>query len=273
MLSVHRVAAFVLWLGVGVLAVRGAPQPTLRLHAHNDYLHSRPLLDALDNGFCSVEADIYLVDAELLVAHDRSKVQPGRTLQKLYLDPLRDRVRKYGGRVYPGGPEFTLLVELKDDWHTSYSALRKVLTSYAEILSTFSSDKKKTNAITVIITGHRSAEMFAGEQTRYAALDGDLPDLDSNPPPGLVPLISSYWYAAFKWRGVDAMPLTERTKLRQYVTRAHDQGRRIRFWGAPDQPVFWQELLAAGVDLINTDKLEDARKFIASGPPPPGGER
>jgi hypothetical protein len=35
-------------------------------HAHNDYLHQRPLLDALDHGFCSVEADIFLVDGELL---------------------------------------------------------------------------------------------------------------------------------------------------------------------------------------------------------------
>ncbi|HEY3560402.1 MAG TPA: glycerophosphodiester phosphodiesterase family protein, partial [Kribbella sp.] len=34
-------------------------------HAHNDYDHRRPLQDALDRGFNSVEADVWLVDGEL----------------------------------------------------------------------------------------------------------------------------------------------------------------------------------------------------------------
>src|SRR4051794_2449732 len=67
------------------------PTPLVHAHAHNDYEHARPLLDALDNGFCSVEADIHLVDGKLLVAHDRAHVRPDRTLQSLYLDPLRER--------------------------------------------------------------------------------------------------------------------------------------------------------------------------------------
>src|SRR5436190_8469009 len=71
--------------------------PLLHAHAHNDYLHPHPLRDALACGFCSVEADIHLVNGELLVAHDRDKTRPGRTLEKLYLAPLRRRVRDNGG--------------------------------------------------------------------------------------------------------------------------------------------------------------------------------
>src|SRR5438094_10005703 len=89
------------------------PRPLTRVHAHNDYEHKCPLFDALDHGFCSVEADIYLVDGQLLVAHMRSQVKPERTLEKLYLDPLRERVKQNGGRVYSGGPEVTLLVAIK----------------------------------------------------------------------------------------------------------------------------------------------------------------
>ena len=33
--------------------------PLTRGHAHNDYAHERPLLEALDNGFTSIEADIF----------------------------------------------------------------------------------------------------------------------------------------------------------------------------------------------------------------------
>jgi hypothetical protein len=63
-------------------------------HAHNDYKHARPLLDALAHGFASVEADVFLVDGELLVGHDPSELRSGRTLTSLYLEPLRNRIRK-----------------------------------------------------------------------------------------------------------------------------------------------------------------------------------
>ena len=39
------------------------PTPLLRAHAHNDYEHTRPLLDALECGFGSIEADIHLGEA------------------------------------------------------------------------------------------------------------------------------------------------------------------------------------------------------------------
>ena len=50
--------------------------PLRQAHAHNDYEHVRPLHDALDHGFTSVEADIFLVDGDLLVAHDPEDVDP-----------------------------------------------------------------------------------------------------------------------------------------------------------------------------------------------------
>ena len=50
----------ILALGAGSpsTAAPGAVIPLARAHAHNDYLHPRPMLDALDAGFTSVEADI-----------------------------------------------------------------------------------------------------------------------------------------------------------------------------------------------------------------------
>src|SRR6266852_3381345 len=89
--------------------------PLRRAHAHNDYEHQRPLFDALERGFCSVEADVYLVDGQLQVAHTRQDLKPERTLEKLYLDPLRQRIRANGGSVYPGGPAIYLLVDVKTE--------------------------------------------------------------------------------------------------------------------------------------------------------------
>lgn len=251
-----------------ILAVAGrllADEPALLLthaHAHNDYEHTRPLFDALDHGFCSVEADIFLVDGQLLVAHKPSETRPGRTLQALYLDPLRERVRKNGGRVYANGPEFTLLIDLKQDWQILYPPLRTVLTNYADMLTTFHGQVKETNAITVIITGSRSAKMFSGEKVRWAARDGSLDDLKNDPSPLLVPWISVDWKSIFHWKGSGTMPPDELRHLDSIVYQAHEQGRLVRFWDAPDFPNFWRTMRTENVDLINTDDLPGAEKFF-----------
>lgn len=242
--------------------VRADPVPLTRVHAHNDYEHKRPLFDALDHGFCSVEADIYLVEGQLLVAHERSQVRPERTLQALYLDPLRQRVKSNGGRVYPNGPEVVLLIDLKTDWRRIYPVLRGVLKGYADMLVTFHDGVKQTNAILAIITGDRSKTMFDGELVRYAALDGELEDLEGGRNADLIPWISGNWYKTFNWRGTGQIPESQRAKLKSIVARAHQQGRKVRFWGSPDQAVFWQELLDDDVDLINTDHLAGAQKFL-----------
>src|ERR1043166_3466380 len=78
-----------LWISPGIIAQitgsRPEPKsgpPLVRAHAHNDYEHGRPLLDALDQGFCSIEADVWLVDGKLLVAHDRDRGKSERTLER-----------------------------------------------------------------------------------------------------------------------------------------------------------------------------------------------
>jgi len=58
--------------------------------AHNDYEHTRPLLDALALGFCAVEADVFLTNGLMLVGHDPRDLTPTRSLTNLYLDPLQN---------------------------------------------------------------------------------------------------------------------------------------------------------------------------------------
>lgn len=239
--------------------------PLPQAHSHNDYEHMRPLLDALDQGFCSVEADVWLVDGKLLVAHDLKDVKPERTLEALYLDPLAARVERNGGRVFQHGPAFTLMIDVKSDATNTYRELTKVFERHASMLTRFRNDRTETNAVTVIISGNRARELMLTETPRLAAYDGRLADLNSTASPHFIPLISDNWTQHFKWRARaedGAFPELERTKLRELVGRAHTQGRRLRLWATPDQPAMWKELRDAGVDLINTDKLEELSGFL-----------
>lgn len=250
---------------IGSAAIANAqqqPTPLVRAHAHNDYEHARPLYDALARGFSSVEVDVYLVNGQLLVAHDPTQLQPDRTLQSLYLNPLRQRVRNNNGRVYAkGGLEFTLLIDVKTEPITTYFALRDVLKQYQNILTTFSTESRIPKAVIVIVSGNRAQPVMASETTRYAAIDGRLADLN-NVSPNLIPLISDSWANNFTWRGRGSISTEERQKLRQFVSTAHAQGRRIRFYAAPDVMPMWRELLKANVDLINTDNLAGLQKFL-----------
>ena len=65
------------------------------------------------------------------------------------------------------------------------------------------------------------------------------------------------------------MPEAEHAKLRAFVSTAHANGYRVRFWATPDQPgaardAVWTELADAGVDHINTDDLAGLQQFLTA---------
>src|SRR5437588_10997540 len=119
----------------GAESQTGSVVPLIHAHAHNDYEHTRPLFDALDRGFCSIEADVHLVNGKLLVAHDLKDAKPERTLEALYLEPLRERAKRNAGRIYPSGPTILLLVDVKSEAAPTYLVLDQILKEYADILT------------------------------------------------------------------------------------------------------------------------------------------
>lgn len=239
----------------------------LQAHAHNDYQHDRPLLKALEHGFTSVEADVYLVGSDLCVAHNLTGIRPGRTLRTLYLDPLRERAGRYGGRVYPDGSRFILLIDVKSEAGPTYRRLAEILADYAELVTSFGPDGRKDRAVSVIISGNRSLQAMSDDERRYAGCDGRLSDLEAEVSADLMPMISDHWGRHFTWRGDGPMPDDERQRLIDIVRQSHDRGRLVRFWATPDasstaREAVWTELLAADVDLINTDDLDGLRRFL-----------
>ena len=236
--------------------------PLANAHAHNDYLHIRPLLYALDDGFTSVEADVFPVDGKLLVGHTRDALKPERTLESLYLAPLAERVHQNGGHVYQENSRFFLLIDIKRDPQETYHQLQTLFAKYSSMLTTIESGKVRPGAVTVVLTGDRPQIESADARRRYAGLDGRLSDLDSRSPAHLMPMVSDNWTKQFHWNGNGPMPENERAKLREIVKKAHASGRVVRFWATPENETLWRELRAADVDLINTDELDRLAAFL-----------
>ncbi|GAA2356408.1 phosphatidylinositol-specific phospholipase C/glycerophosphodiester phosphodiesterase family protein [Saccharopolyspora halophila] len=239
-------------------------EPLPRAHAHNDYLHDRPLHDALEHGFTSVEADIYTLGDELLIGHDPFQLRPDRTIESLYLDPLLEQWNDGG---LP--PDFQLLIDFKTFGADGYERLDEIQRDpkYAGLFTHYADGEVTPGPVTVVISGDKPYELIEGMTDRYAFLDGSVGG-DIGRDPALVPLVSADWTDSFTWNGSGEMPAEERTELERVVEDAHAAGQRVRFWATPDEPgpereAVWRVLDEVGVDHINTDDLAGLQEFLS----------
>ena len=248
-------------LTAGCAVHRVTPLPNA--HAHNDYLHPRPLLDALDQGFTSIEADVHLVNGRLYVSHDAPDTTRAGTLRERYLEPLRQRVARHRGAVYPGSREpLLLLVDLKTEAEATYAALRGQLLPYRDLLVRTEGNRVVPGPVRVVLSGNRPTATVRGEAQRLVAIDGRPADLDSAVDASLMPLISYNYTHLVRWNGVGEMPATERATLQTLAERTHAQGKKLRLWATPEDERVWQALRDVGVDYLNTDQLERLRRFL-----------
>ncbi|MFA5327016.1 MAG: phosphatidylinositol-specific phospholipase C/glycerophosphodiester phosphodiesterase family protein [Prolixibacteraceae bacterium] len=236
-------------------------------HSHNDYEQSRPLFNALDCNFKSVEADVYSIGDSLFVAHDFDQIRPGRTLRSMYLEPLRKQIEKNKGSVYGNGEEVILFIDIKDDAMRTYQLLDQILKTYANEVTVFENGEKKTGSIMVVVSGNRPFDFMKSQNVRYAGFDGRLPDLDSDIPATLMPVVSDNWTKYFAWTGTGEMPEEERQRLQNFASKAKAAGYILRFWGTPNQTqeqrvAVWTELKNAGVGLIGADHLRDLQQYF-----------
>ena len=234
-------------------------------HAHNDYEHQRPLGDAMAAGFTSVEADVYLINGNLLVAHDRSDAKSGRTLQTLYLEPLKKHFSTR--QTVPNKAPFWLMVDIKSDAVATYRKLQSVLQNYEDLIAVVSDSqgsntKGTTGPVRVVISGNRAETEIEQTKPRLAGIDGRISNLPSNLSSQAMPWISDNWRSHFSWRGDGNFPTDERVRLRSLAQQTHKEGRMLRFWATPDSPAVWDELLNAGVDLINADDLRGLQAYL-----------
>jgi glycerophosphoryl diester phosphodiesterase len=238
--------------------------PLPNAHAHNDYEHNRPLIDALAQGFTSVEADVFLLKDSLYVNHNRPFMcDPARTLENLYLRPLREQIKRQVGQVYKGynGP-FYLFIDLKTEAESTYQALAKTLNRYRDILQICTAKKCKPGPVQVILSGNRPIDLLNQQVERLAAIDARPADLDKGFSAQFMPIVSDNYRNHFTWFGQGEMPSTEKEKLQSLVKKVHAEGKKLRLWASPENENVWRALREVGVDLINTDRLEELRAFL-----------
>lgn len=260
--------AIATWVWVSMSVSGGGRTAVIPAYAHNDYQNDRPLTEALELGFRGVEVDFFLMDGELRVGHDRNETRPGRTVESLYLAPLRRRIRRHGA-VQPGGGVFFLNIESKLAGEQTYDALHRLLSRYEDILTVVRDGVVHPGPVQVILVGwHPPLDTLASQPIRYAAVQAhyrDLPPDHERYPAHLLKLISQNYRDKQLTRTGGAVPPRLRRRLRYLVGVARAvPGRVVRVYNVPTRRDVYDALLDCGVDLIGTKDIEGAHRLLST---------
>ncbi|MBS1150570.1 MAG: putative secreted protein [Myxococcaceae bacterium] len=239
----------------------GPTLPPVLAHAHNDYEHPRPLLDALDQRFDSVEADLYWSGTDLGISHGGPPFKG--TLKELYLEPLKALVEKNGGSVRGDGKPFFLWLDFKDSLVESQDAVAAQLAGYP-MLTRFEDDREVPGAVTVVLTGTAAAKKALADRAapRFWIRDSNN-YADTDPASDLRwgYYAVSYW-TFLSWAGDGAMPAAQKKQLKNLIDGAHAKGRKLRIYSSPDAPEYWRAARELGLDFLNADDLAGLRATL-----------
>ena len=224
-------------------------------HSHNDYEQASPFTLAYENRFGSIEADIWLKDGNIFVAHDAKDIQPARTLAALYLDPI-DNILHKQKTIYPDQQKMFLLIDIKTEAISTLDALIKQLQRYPSII--------QQKNIIIAISGNRPKPNQYKDYPKFIQFDGRPTEAYDKESLKKVALISEAFYKFSLWKGEGTIKEEEKKKMQAAVEASHQIKKPFRFWATPDTRDAWKTLMDIEADFINTDHIESLSTFLQS---------
>lgn len=231
------------------------------IHSHNDYWRPVPFWTAYSSKLYSYEADIYYVDGQIYVAHDREDIKPENTLEKLYIEPIVSVYKANEGKPWKDAKHgIQLLVDIKDETDPSMQALSEAFGRYPEVFD------RSVNpyGVQIAITGNFPEPEDFDKWPKFMGIDGRL-DIDYTPEQfERVVLISEYLRDFVKWNGKGTLIPEQEEKLKEVIDRVHKMGRPIRFWSTPECETTYYTFYNLGIDFVNTDDPASASAFFSN---------
>ncbi|HEY4153943.1 MAG TPA: phosphatidylinositol-specific phospholipase C/glycerophosphodiester phosphodiesterase family protein [Puia sp.] len=226
-------------------------------HSHNDYEQAHPFSTAHQAQFGSIEADIFLVNNKLLVAHSPSELSLNRSLEGLYLKPVLQALSENGNFPYPDtSRQLQMLIDIKTDSVKTLDALISLLKKYPDLT--------RSPKLKWVISGNRPAPDHFDSYPDFIWFDGELKRTYSEKALSRILMMSDNLARYTRWKGKEPLPENDRLLLEQIISKAHRLGKTVRFWNAPDFKEAWETLISLGVDYINTDHIEALSQFLNS---------
>ena len=224
------------------------------IHAHNDYEKPDPLFTALRYKVYSLEADVLFRNGKLFVAHSTDKIDSTRTIQSLYLNPIDSLFKKNRGYISPEKDYLvTLMIDVKDSGKESIEALIKII----EPIKKYFDRSLNQSAVRIVISGDRGPIDDWIKYPGYILFDGRFSETYSPQVLTRVAFMSENF-----WNYVSVTNQENWSRLNEAIQKAHALKKPVRFWATPDSEKTWTRLHESGVDIINTDRVQECSEFL-----------
>ncbi|WP_209401383.1 alkaline phosphatase [Pseudozobellia sp. WGM2] len=226
-----------------------------KVHSHNDYLQNVPFWKAFSAGANSVEADLFLVNDSLFVAHTQAEIEKHRDFERLYLQPIRKTIESGGGFDTP----FQLLVDIKSEAKPTLEKLIAVLNSYPEITT--------NKNLSIVISGNRPEPKNYVNYPGFIRFDyQSVQPIEDQKIMDKIALVSLSFKQVTAWNGKGRLTAGDLEKVTTVIEKAHRLGKPFRFWATPDSKTAWKALAHLGVDFINTDMPFECVTYMSTLP-------
>lgn len=251
------------WVFLFLLTATAATAQLPLIHSHNDYQRPKPLTNALSNRAYSIEADVFLVNDTLRVAHEENELDSAATLWDMYLQPIIHLFTANNGRISPD-TAYTpiLMIDIKKSSRAVLARLVQQLSLYPSVFDR----SVNPHAVEIVISGDRpprknteenkDGELSWTRYPRYIFFDGRPSETYDNLTLKRVAFISDSWFNyVIPSDSID-------NHIQVLAQKVHSMGKLLRIWAAADSPNSWLRQQRLGIDIINTDKVEECRNYF-----------
>ena len=219
-------------------------------HSHNDYFQNQPFQTAFQTDMGSIEADVFLWNDNLFVAHTFFEIDEACTFDALYLQPIVFAVRS--GKAYP----LQLMLDVKTRAVATLNRISQELARYPDVFN-------EKSPIKIVISGNRPTPSVWNTYPAFIQFDGRPDENYTHEQWQRVGLVSDNFnnYKLWWWGNPD-LGTNTRERLKKALDIVHSKGKKMRFWKTPDNKAAWEVLTNLGVDFINTDSPNALKSFF-----------
>ena len=218
-------------------------------HSHNDYVQKRPFKTAFEARMGSIEADVFLINNNLYVAHEAKDINLKYTLENLYLKPIIQAIQI--GKIYP----MILLIDVKSQADSTLDVVMQQIARYPLFLN-------ENCPVQFIISGNRPKPEKWVTYPTCILFDGRPNETYTPNEWQRVGIVSQSFEKYISKKGQKNIDNLTFEKMKVVIDTIHAQGKKIRFWATVDKKKVWKALVKMGADFINTDKPKALKRFL-----------
>lgn len=245
---------FFLNTSVSVIA-QPAKYTVANIHAHNDYQYNIAFEQAHRLALGSVEVDLVLLHDTLFVAHAVKEIERGLLFENAYLQKISNALQKNNNYVFADSTRvLQLLIDIKTDSLQTLDAVIRAIRNYPALID--------NPSIRFVITGRQPPASQFKNYPSFIFFDGNINNSQHLSCIDRIGLFSDNFKKYTQWNGKGVLTNKDLVLVKEVITKAHQLGKPIRFWAAPDNINTWYQMMELGIDYINTDHITEAAQFM-----------